>query len=117
MGRVPLQGSRTVAAQITSYLNEKYIDFKIGHLGTGVQVIMNDIPEKVWKGLIAPEFVRIAKEIDLTVAAAHYGSHTDGGISLEVVLSKWTAMDFARQGWLLTEPNVEGVDYYASPRM
>lgn len=116
MGRAPIEGARTLSSQISSYLNEKYIDFKIGHIGQeGVRVVLEDIPEKLWNGLIGPEFVRFADKQGLKVSAAHFGSHSDGGISLIVIIMDCDAAQLARRGWLLTRSNVEGIDYYAAP--
>lgn len=78
--------------------------------------MLQDISEKMWKGLIGPEFVRLAEENELHVAAAHFGEHEEGGITLEVLLSPWTAMDLARQGWVFLHED-QNIGYYASPRM
>jgi hypothetical protein len=118
MSRAPIKGAQTLGSLVTSYLNDKFIDHRLGHLGSGgVRVILDDVPEKVWKGIVGPEFVRLAEDRDLQVAAAHFGSHEDNGITLEVLISSFDPMDLAKQGWVLTEHDVDGIDYYSSPRM
>ena len=114
MGRAPTAGAQTLSSQLSSYFNEKFVDFKVSHTSNGLRVLLIDIPKKLWEGIIGPELVRFADEKGLRVSVYIDKNHSNKCLDLQVFINDWEPAHFATLGWLMNTVE-NGIHYYLMP--